>query len=44
MEKWEIKKLTIHVLGAKQAKLEWLLALLLAVKIFAQLAPQSTVN
>jgi hypothetical protein len=34
----------IHVPGAKLAKLVWLLALLQAVKIFAQLAPQSTVN
>jgi hypothetical protein len=44
MAKLEIKKLTIHVLGAKRARLEWLLALLLAVKIFALPAPQSTVN
>jgi hypothetical protein len=44
MAKLEIKKLMIHVLGARQVKLAWLLALLPAAKIFAQLAPQSTVN
>jgi hypothetical protein len=44
MARLETKKLTIHGLGAKWARLEWLLELLLAVKIFDLPAPQSTVN